>query len=285
MSLSARKTMVSAPTLLYVDHNAHDQETHFLHMHKNILEIYLVYYGNVQFFLNTSAYAAQPGDVLIGNSGWIHEEVLDRKTPYQAYCIGITGLETGDLPENWVIPSDANPLFRGAEEFRQLYSLADTIYTCQIRQTMYSESACQSMASALLDLVLQMREHAQPAEPSNKLVHEVLVYLDQNYADDISLSRLSALFHVSEYHLSHLFKRETGYSLIQYVVRRRIGEAQSLLTYTRKSVTDIAIDTGFADSCHLNKLFYKYVGMNPTQYRLLSQKWLYQSQYRLLSNI
>ncbi|MDY3618994.1 AraC family transcriptional regulator [Agathobaculum sp.] len=273
------------PTLLYVDHNAHDQETHFLHMHKSILEIYLIYQGAVRFFLNTLSYHTQPGDVLIGNSGWIHEETFDRGIPYQSYCIGITGLETGDLPENWIIPSDADPLFRGAEEFHQLYALADMIYTCQTRKSLYSENACQSMASALLDLVFQMREHAQPAQKHHSLVHEVLVYLDQNYSDDISLARLAGLFHISEYHLSHLFKRETGYSLIQYVIRRRIGEAQSMLTYTRKSITDIAIDTGFTDSCHLNKLFYKYAGMSPTQYRVLSQQCLYQSQYRLLSNI
>lgn len=285
MSFIASKTMRTTPRLLYVDHNAHDQETHYLHMHKSILEIYLVYGGNVRFFLNAAPYAVRRGDVLIGNSGWIHEETFDRETPYESYCIGITGLETAGLPENWLVPSDASPLFREPEEFQQLFHLADAMYTCQLRQTPYSESACQFMACALIELIQQMCGRMQPLPQKSTSVDQVIGYLDENYADDITLSRLSALFHISEYHLSHLFKRETGYSLMQYVIRRRIGEAQSRLTYTRKSITDIAIDSGFADSCHMNKLFYKYVGMNPTQYRLLSQQWLFRSQYRLLAQI
>lgn len=285
MSFAVPKTMRSTPRLLYVDQNAHDQGTHYLHMHKNILEIYLICSGNVRFFLNASSYLVQSGDVLIGNSGWIHEETFDRSTPYRSYCIGVTGLETSDLPENWIIPSDASPLFRASADFAQLYALADMIYNNQIHPTACSESACQHMACALLDLILEMKDRAQPADPKNTLIYSIITYLDQNYADDITLSRLSSLFHVSEYHLAHLFKRETGYSVIQYVIRRRIGEAQSMLTYSRKSITDIAIDTGFADSCHLNKLFLKYVGMNPSQYRLLSQQCLFQSQYRLLSSL
>ena len=85
---------------------------------------------------------------------------------------------------------------------------------------------------------------------------------------ELTLTQLGKLFYVSPYHLAHLFKRETGYTLKQYILRRRIGEAQTLLTNTQMGVKLIAQTVGFENPSHFGKLFTKLVGMSPTEYRL-----------------
>ena len=78
---------------------------------------------------------------------------------------------------------------------------------------------------------------------------------------------MGILFFVSPYHLAHVFKQYTGYTLKQYILRRRIGEAQDRLSYSSDSITQIAREVGFEDSAYFSRIFTKYVGMSPKFYR------------------
>ena len=65
-------------------------------------------------------------------------------------------------------------------------------------------------------------------------------YIDRHYAEDLSIEQLARQFYLSPYHLSHIFRQKTGYSLKQYVLRRRIGEAQMRLVNAQDSVQTIS---------------------------------------------
>lgn len=67
--------------------------------------------------------------------------------------------------------------------------------------------------------------------------------------------------------LSHLFKEQTGYSPMNYVIRRRIGEAQTLLITTRDPIGEIAGRVGFANPNNFNIQFQKQVGLSLREYR------------------
>jgi AraC-like DNA-binding protein len=69
--------------------------------------------------------------------------------------------------------------------------------------------------------------------------------------------------------LAHVFKESTGFSPIQYIIRRRIGEAQSLLINTNESVTNISGIVGYDNTSYFTTLFSKTVGMSPKKYRQL----------------
>ena len=71
--------------------------------------------------------------------------------------------------------------------------------------------------------------------------------------------------YMSPSYLSHLFKQETGFAPIQYIMRRRIGKAQSLLISTDYSVTKIASMIGCDSSNYFNYIFKKTVGMPPPE--------------------
>ena len=92
-------------------------------------------------------------------------------------------------------------------------------------------------------------------------------YLNEHYAENLSLDKISEHFFISKSNLSHYFKRETGLSPIQYIMQRRIGEAQSLLVETSQPIQEIEFRLGFNDSAHFSKMFKKYVGVTPNEYR------------------
>ena len=92
-------------------------------------------------------------------------------------------------------------------------------------------------------------------------------YIDRHYAEDLSIEQLARQFYLSPYHLSHIFRQKTGYSLKQYVLRRRLGEAQMRLVNAQDSVQTISEAVGFADASYFSRIFSKYVGLTPTEYR------------------
>lgn len=63
--------------------------------------------------------------------------------------------------------------------------------------------------------------------------------------------------HISPYYLSHVFKQMSGYSPVQYLLRRRIGEAQTLLITTDLSITRIAEMVGYDTQSYFNLRFTK----------------------------
>ena len=109
----------------------------------------------------------------------------------------------------------------------------------------------------------------QPLSGQAVLIARLEDYIGGHYTEDLTIDRLSRKFYISPYYLSHLFKERTGYSLKQYILRRRIGEAQTRLYTTRDSVQQIAADMGFEDAAYFSRIFTKYVGLPPVEYRKL----------------
>ena len=101
----------------------------------------------------------------------------------------------------------------------------------------------------------------------NLLIREVLVYLNENYKEKITLESLSKKFRASVSYIAHEFAKEYGISPINYVIQRRITEAKFALTTTSESLNQIAWKVGYENTYHFSKLFLRHVGCSPTEYR------------------
>ena len=128
---------------------------------------------------------------------------------------------------------------------------------------------CQQLMLSVLKLTEQMiREYGtENNSQQNELCAQVEAYIYTHYQQDLTIEQLGKLFFVSPYHLAHVFKQHTGYTLKQYILRRRIGEAQDRLSCSSDSITQIAREVGFEDSAYFSRIFTKYVGMSPKFYR------------------
>ncbi|MDB6094776.1 MAG: AraC family transcriptional regulator [Verrucomicrobia bacterium] len=68
-------------------------------------------------------------------------------------------------------------------------------------------------------------------------------------------------------HGSRLFRRATGFAPLEYYQRRRVHHACARLLDGERTVTQVAMDLGFADAAHFSRLFRKYAGLTPRSYR------------------
>lgn len=92
-------------------------------------------------------------------------------------------------------------------------------------------------------------------------------YIEDHYMENIQLSDIAIVAHVSPSYLSTRFKKETGMNFTEYLVRYRINKAEELLKESNLRYREIAEQVGYFDYAHFSKIFKKYIGVSPREYQ------------------
>ena len=99
-------------------------------------------------------------------------------------------------------------------------------------------------------------------------VGKTIDFLEKNYSNEISLSFLARRVQMPESTFARIFKKMTGCSPIDYLIKLRIEKAVEMMDKNSGlSVTDIALSTGFWNSSYFTRKFKKIMGMTPVEYR------------------
>jgi two-component system response regulator YesN len=121
------------------------------------------------------------------------------------------------------------------------------------------EKAIQEVAEMTVGLLI--------SDVRSPIVQQVLKYIHESYADELSLKMLGAHYHIHPVYLGQLFHKEINESFTEYINRYRIEKAKELLKTTHLKVHVIAKDVGYWEVGYFYKQFKKYVGISPTDYR------------------
>lgn len=99
-------------------------------------------------------------------------------------------------------------------------------------------------------------------------IKEALNYIASHYQEnDINVGSIAESLGISEGHLSHLFKKETDYTIMAYITRYRMRAAMKLLSDCRNKVYEVAESVGYKDIAYFSNTFKKIVGMTPSEYQ------------------
>lgn len=264
-------TSDTMPRLLYVSRRQFSDQAHprLLHAHPDFVEVLLIEEGSARFLIGETAYDVQTGDLLVFNSGVVHDELSD--TAFASSCIAVGGLRLPGLRENTLVPEDASPVYPVGGELPDLRALYQLIYRYLAEDRPDCEVFCHRLMLALLDRALtisgsvSLRAPADP-EPAS-LGKQVQDYIDRHYSEPLTLQQIGQALHVSPYYLAHVFKESSGYSPRQYLLRRRIGEAQNLLISTDLPISRIAEMVGYDTQNYFDQQFSKHTGMPPRKFR------------------
>lgn len=247
------------------------QHPRILHKHTDKLELLFIRSGSGYYVVDNERYEIKPGNIIITNANVLHDEVPQYNRNLAMLSIAIDHVHIDGLPENHLIPSDIQPIIKTEKRFVLIDAIFQEIFDSLAFEDDQQQETNQYLTQALLSLIIHAcRKEGRPStaqEKQDPLLRDILHYIDENYSEDLSLQSISGEFFISPSHLSHLFKKKLGYSPIQYIGRRRIGEAQSLLITTPRSITSIATAVGFENVSHFNVQFKKYVGLSPLAYR------------------
>ncbi|ORE90371.1 AraC family transcriptional regulator [Aurantimonas sp. 22II-16-19i] len=98
-------------------------------------------------------------------------------------------------------------------------------------------------------------------------IRQVVRHIDAGLSETIRLDELAAVARLSNSHFSRAFRISLGETPHRFVMRRRIEEAQHLMLTTRSPLSRIAGDCGLTDQAHLTRLFRRFVGDTPLNWR------------------
>jgi len=98
-------------------------------------------------------------------------------------------------------------------------------------------------------------------------VYKAIHYMQHRLSEPISLERLSELANVSKSYLVKLFRRHTGYSPIDYLLRMKMQAACNELEFSDRTVKEISYELGFSDPYYFSRLFSQMMSQSPTKYR------------------
>ncbi len=114
--------------------------------------------------------------------------------------------------------------------------------------------------------------HLSLLDTEYSIVDKVKRYISDHLLDGVSREDLAELAHINSAYLSRLFKKEVGFSMTDYMQQERMKKASEMLIQSDETISNIAKAFHYTNFSHFSKLFRKYYGMNPQQFRRQFQR-------------
>ena len=114
-------------------------------------------------------------------------------------------------------------------------------------------------------------ERVRLGKNPSKLLMQITNYVQNNLSKPLDVDELAKALFISRTHLAAKFKKETGMTLTDFILREKVEEAKRLLRYSDKSLSLIADYLGFSSQSHFTKAFKKYTSKTPGEYRMRVQ--------------
>lgn len=245
------------------------------HVHP-YFEIYYVCEGKCSFFLNDTLYALSSGDFMLIAPGDLHhtlylpDEDCDRITLHFSEGHFLPVLLSYFPDFNQAI-LQSGPIVLRPEGEEPAFSILHHMLSECSRHDPYGSLMLHSYLYQLFCVLLRYRmENVGGLEISagkDKEVIQAAKYIYQNFASPLTLAEVAAVAGLSPTYFSKKFKQVIGLGFKEYVGFVRMKNAASDLLNTKRSVTDIALDNGFADGNYFKDSFKKTYGCSPREYR------------------
>ena len=250
-------------------------ESHYHDFNKIIIFIS----GDVTYIIEGKSYKLKPWDILLVGRNDLHQPIISSSSPYERIIL-------------WLNPSFLEEHNKGNCNLLSCFQLATERKLNLIR---LNNKGINSLKQNLSDLEGAIKERAFGSDilknalflqlmvkinrlflgmevsnniddiKSNPLIENMLSFINSNLDKDLSIDILSKNFFLNKYYLMHLFKKETGYTLYNYIQKKRIIKASNLIK-SGMQAGEVCSLCGFGDYSTFVRAFKKEFLLSPKQY-------------------
>lgn len=190
----------------------------------------------------------------------------DRSDPWSFYFVHIRGKHAAAYFEKIHAKGiTALKLEEGSHKCKQLFAECCDVVKMGVSQSnlIYSAHLLGQLLTLLFIYQGRLPHHSAIDSPVRKVVQ----YMLQHIEEKITLQQLCEMTHLSKPYLVKLFRKNTGYSPIDYFLRLKIQQAGDCLETTGLSVKEVCFKFGFSDPYYFSRMFSKIMGQSPMKYR------------------
>ena len=250
------------------DRTDREFEWHYHDFHKIIVFVS----GKVTYHIEGQAYQLKPQDILLVSQGAIHKPEIDPSIPYERYIFWIRDdLSSSELNTCFQKANDRSfNLIRLDSVLQE--KLKDLLPEIEhsLRDTQFGDSILSKALFAQFMVYINrifLKSSTAPDQKSyssDSQVEQLLKYINRNLSENLSIDHLAERFFFSKYHMMRKFKKETGYTIHNYIISKRLLHARSLIAQGTP-VMKAAMQSGFQDYTAFVRAYKKQFGTVPTQ--------------------
>lgn len=241
---------------------------HYHDFHKVVIFIS----GKAAYHIEGKAYQLKPWDILLVNRHAIHRPEIDSSVPYERFILWVQN----DIPWQELLKCFQKANDRSYNLVRLNSALQEKMKDILFELENSSKSDEYGREILTQSLFLQFMVYLnriflekqyifdKKSYTFDSQIASILQYINHNLKEDLSVETLSARYYVSKYHLMRKFKQETGYTLHNYIVNKRLLMARTLIS-NGMPVTKAAQESGFAEYSTFSRAYRKQFKTNPSE--------------------
>ena len=241
---------------------------HYHDFHKVVIFIS----GKVVYHIEGKAYQLRPWDILLVNRHAIHRPEIDPSVPYERFILWIQNdILWQELLKCFQKANDRNyNLVRLNSALQEkmkdiLFELETSTKSDGYGKEILTQSLFLQFMVYLNRIFLEKQYiFDKKSYTFDSQIANILQYINHNLKEDLSVETLAAKYYISKYHLMRKFKEETGYTLHNYIVNKRLLMARTLIS-EGMPVLKAAQESGFAEYSTFSRAYRRQFKTSPSE--------------------
>ena len=241
-----------------------------LHYH-DFYKIMMLIEGEGSYTIQGRRYELMPGDVVLVGRGFAHKTEF---LPGRIYERMIFFISQDLMDRGSTAKTDLSAIFSGREGHvlrpsphasSVLFSLFRSCERELVSDEFGSDAAARSaLMRILIEIGRTLYRESLPPVPKDDKILQILRYVDEHLAEDVSVDDLADRFFISKYHMMRHFKAEVGVTIHQYQSEKRLLRAREMLR-GGTGATDACFASGFRSYSAFARAYMKAFGVTPTE--------------------
>ena len=216
-----------------------------------------------------------PGDLFITRRGHVVASGHNPKDPYTVYSTGfhVNGVGRSDALRAARLPFRLRaPANMRAEVESRYAALVREVKVQNSAGWLAARGSLLRLLALALDLAESLPSTSRSSTPNplpgdQTRAADAIAYIGEHLSGDLSLEKLAKQAHLSPEYFAKLFREQTGMAPAAFVRQRRMDVARSMLATSDETIERIARAVGFKDPFHFSRVFKRYAGVAPTEFR------------------
>lgn len=244
-----------------------------LHNHNEFQELLIFLDGDAEFRVEGTTYFLRPYDIVVTQNTEMH--MICHRSPSRYERIVVS------LDNNFFVKNNC-------EEFKEIFTsrplgvdnliggdavqkrgIAEIIGRLEgyIREQGGEAGSAVVIKSILLEFLFNLNRLSKKSKSSSRQdgqVKDIIVYINENITSELNLDIIADNFFMNKYHLCHIFKEQTGFTVNKYITYKRILLARELYAAGR-TLTQASVEAGFGNYSNFYKMYMKETGVPPRE--------------------
>ena len=250
------------------DQTGQEFSYHYHDFHKVVIFLS----GKVTYHIEGKAYHLKPWDILLVSRHASHKSEIDASVPYERFILWIKN----DIPNKQLLQCFQKASDRSYNLVRLNSSLQEKLKDVlfELEASARSEAFGKDILTQALfqefmvylnriflekQYIFDKKSYSYDSQIAN-----ILKYINHHLGEDLSVDALASRHYISKYHLMRKFKEETGYTLHNYVINKRLLQARTLIS-EGTPILKAAHESGFAEYSTFSRAYRKQFGKAPSE--------------------